>query len=119
IGDATFTDDTGFVTAENHIPQFYTPTFPADTPDGANLNTLMQSIRWTGIDNTGLEDLKVALPNLVPGRVYKLQLLFGDTASARHFNVLMDGRLIYPNFASASYTAGQPNLGVVLTHRFL
>lgn len=119
IGDATFTNDAGFVEAENQIDVFYTPTFGPSEDDG-KLNTLMQSIRWTNAADGGVrDDLVVTIPGLSAGRVYKVQLLFGDNAPVRRWNVYLEDDLLIGNFGPSAYNRGRPNLGTVLSHRFV
>ncbi len=119
IGDATFVAAGEAIAYEHHLPAFFGSSFAVDTPDDTNLNTLMQSILWTAVDGVGRDDLTITLPGLVPGKVYKLQLLIGDPGAARRWNVEVDGDMIHPNFAAASYTKGHTDLGVVLSHRFV
>ncbi|MCI5053551.1 MAG: autotransporter-associated beta strand repeat-containing protein [Pelagibacteraceae bacterium] len=57
--------------------------------DSTNLNTLLGSIKWSndGVDNDA-DDVKVQLSNLTAGKVYKLQMFFGeDSNSSRGFDI--------------------------------
>lgn len=118
VGDATFTDDTGVVTAENEILNWISPVYGPSADDAA-LATVMQSIRWTATGNGGQETLDANLPGLVPGNAYKVQMLFGETTVTRHFGVDVEGSPVLRDFQSAAMGGGNGNLGVVLSHQFI
>jgi hypothetical protein len=124
IGDAAFTSDTGVV-AENHIPGWFPAAFGGATPtaNDTNLNTAMQSIRWSATDGAGTDSVDVTVPGLIPGETYKVQLLFAENTPNhnRHFAVNVEGRTINPDYAEASYRGtDNPNgLGNALVHEFV
>ena len=82
--------------------------------------------------NPALQDVKVDLANLIPGRQYKLQLLFGEQCCpTRTFDISVEGNLISDDFnitnaqgptpmsiAGAavvySFTAGDSTLNILL-----
>lgn len=119
IGDASFTDDTGIIESENEILSWFPSNFTVDTTDDTNLNTLMESIRWTATNSSGLEDVKVNLTGLTPGKVYKLQLLFADPQNARHWAVSIDGDKVATNGYFAAYTGTSAATGAVLVQEFV
>lgn len=121
VGDAQFTTDTGLITAENQISSFTTPNYGATTNDN-NLETIMQSIRWTETGNGGIEDITITLPGLEIGRTYKLQLLFGDNWSQRHCAVDINGSRVVGDLPSAGIQGvygSSPTQGAVLVHQFV
>src|SRR5207247_2104789 len=91
-GDANFTADNApgiTVSAPNAIANWTAPNFGNSAADNV-LGLVYQSIRWANADNPDPEmrKVKVDLANLVVGRRYKLQLLFGENSSAhRIFDV--------------------------------
>ncbi len=118
IGDATFTDDAGVITSEYEILNWIAPNY-GPTADDAALSGVMQSIRWTDSDNGGQESVDVTLPNLVAGRTYKVQMLFADAATDRHFAVDVEGSRVVGDFQVAAMTGAGLELGAVLTHEFV
>ena len=124
IGDANFTTDTG-VTAENHIPGWQATTFGGGTPtaNDQNLRTVMDSIRWSSPNGSGPEDVQVAIPGLIPGNTYKLQLLFGEAGpgSTRHHAVNVEGKDVIRDFAEGSHrgTDNGTGLGTAVVHQFV
>ncbi|MCS7304631.1 MAG: PEP-CTERM sorting domain-containing protein, partial [Thermoguttaceae bacterium] len=118
VGDAQFTTDTGLITAEYQIPTFTTPNYGATSNDN-NLETIMQSIRWTQTGNDGIEDITITLPGLEIGRTYKLQLLVGDNWNNRHFAVDINGSRVVADLPSAGIQGGTTTQGTVLVHQFV
>lgn len=93
IGDAPFTTDTApgiTVTAPNQISNWTIRDFGNSTADNV-LEGVFQSIRW-GVPG---QPVTVQLANTVPGRQYKMQVLFAEGGdSNRRFDVLIDGTLV-------------------------
>lgn len=118
VGNATFTNDAGLVTAEYDLPTWNNPNYGASADDNA-LEGVMQSIRWTDSNDGGLETLSADLPNLVPGRTYKVQMLFGDSGTSRHFAVDIEGSRVMGDFQMGSMSGTTQNRGVVITHEFV
>jgi hypothetical protein len=119
IGDASFTDDTGIIVSENEILNWFPASFTIDTPDDNNLNTLMQSIRYTTTNGVGIEDVKINLTGLTAGKIYKLQLLFGDSDTARHWAISIDGDKVLTDEYIAAYTGTSTAAGAALVHEFV
>ena len=103
IGDADFTLDNSpgiAVTAPNEILNWTNPQLGASAADDA-LETVFQSIRWADLGNgdPNMRAVRVDLASLVPGRNYKLQLLFAEQCCPlRSFDVTVDGVLVADNF---------------------
>lgn len=124
-GDANFTADNApgiTVTANNEIPLWNTPHLGASDADHV-LEFVYQSIRWADNGNAdpAARQLKVDLANLVPGRRYKLQLLFGENGgTGRRFDAFVDGAKIEDDF-STTYAQGSPTMtiaGSAIVHEF-
>ncbi len=114
IGDASFTDDAGVITSENEILNW----FPASFAEG-DLNTVMQSIRWTATNGAGQENVTATVGGLTPGNTYKVQMLFGDAATARHFAVNINGSVVINDFSQAAHTGTATDMGVAVIHEFV
>lgn len=102
-GTANFTADNAggaMVSAWGNFTNWAPREFGAGAADTV-LKTVFRSIRYgnRGEPNPALRTLKVALPNLVQDRKYKLQLLIGDTAAFnRAFDILVNGAMLIPQF---------------------
>ena len=88
------------------------------------VSTVFRSIRWADFANPApaLRTLRVDLANLVPGRRYKLQLLFGEQCcSQRIFDVLVEGALVANDFVTAEAQGGIPltSAGSAVVHEFI
>ncbi len=119
IGDAAFTDDAGIIVAENNIPTWFPAAFPVQTADDTNLNTLMQSIRWSNATNGGIDTVTITLPGLTLGSIYKLQLLTADLATTRHWAIRIDGDRIFADLSAAAHTGTSAALGLAVVHEFV
>jgi hypothetical protein len=101
-GDADFTADTVsgvVVTAPSNIPNWDTPEY-GDTPADNVLEKVTQSIRYGGT-------VRVLLTNLVPGSLYKLQMLFYEKCcGGRGFNIYADGELLAADFSPPNVQGG-------------
>ncbi|MCG8589289.1 MAG: hypothetical protein MJE66_08355 [Proteobacteria bacterium] len=116
IRDAHFTDEASAdadVYAE-HEHTWPAPTFGATSGDNA-LETVMRSIVWSSYPT----DLAVEA-DLVPGQLYKLQLLFWEGCCNRAFDVEIEGQVVQTalNVGNVQGGAGQRTHGVVVTHTF-
>ena len=106
IGNANFTTDSApgiTVTAPNVTENWATPNFGSDSANLA-LRNVFKSIRWANANNANpeLRKVKVDLANLVPGRNYKLQLLFAENGFPhRVFDVFVNGSLLANDFVTA------------------
>lgn len=118
VGDAAFTTDAGLISSEYEIPNWTSPNYGPSTDD-QNLQTVMQSIRWTWTNAAGQENLTVTLPNLVPGRTYKLQMLMADNQVDRHWAVDINGSRVVGDFQSAAMQGATNTQGSVLVHQFV
>ncbi len=124
-GDANFTADnaTGIaVSAPNQIANWAVRSF-GNGADNDVLETVFRSIRWAnfGHSNPDLRTLKVDLANLVPGWHYKLQLLFAENgATARTFDVSVQGTLIVDDFVTATAQGGATSAlaAAAIVHEF-
>jgi CSLREA domain-containing protein len=125
-GDAVFTADNApgiTVHAPNNpIANWNNPDF-GNTAEDDVLETVYRSIRWA--DHRAAEPaartLRVDLAGLVPGRRYKLQLLFGELHdTGRRFDILVDGVRIVDDFDPASAQGGVPMsaTGSAVVHEF-
>lgn len=96
VGDAVFTsENVAGVAVRNataQIANWYRPDFGATDNDNA-LEKIVGNIRHSG------GGANITLSNLVAGRQYKLQLLFGEVCCARGMDVYVDGKLIADEFA--------------------
>jgi hypothetical protein len=119
IGDATFTDDSGIIVAENEILNWFPSGFAVQGDDDTNLNTLMQSIRWSNASDGGIDSVTMTLPGLTVGRIYKLQLLTGDVNTTRHWAISIEGDKVFADFNGAAYTGTSAALGVAVVHEFV
>mmetsp|Transcript_13441 Transcript_13441/g.42540 ORF Transcript_13441/g.42540 Transcript_13441/m.42540 type:complete len:234 (-) Transcript_13441:14-715(-) len=104
IGDASFTNDVGIITAQNQIESWGSANNYGNTANDNALEFLMQSIRWS---NRGVT-FNIALSGLTIGNSYSLQLLFGEKCCNRGFDIFADGQLIKDNF-SANALQGSTN----------
>jgi len=97
VGDANFTDEAGepgvTIVAQNNSPNWHNPNYGGSANDN-NLETVMQSIRWSEIPNP----VTTTMTDLMPGYLYKLQLLFGESCCNRGFDVFLDGALLADDF---------------------
>ena len=104
--------------AVNEIGGWVNPAFPGPlTPNDTNLAQVITSIRYAG------PTINISLPGLLPGRSYKLQLLFAEACCAnRGFDVFAEGTRIVDEFAVATVQGGQsgtPARGAAITHGFV
>ena len=119
-GDALFTDDFQpgiFVNTINEIPNWFAPAF-GDSPGDDNLEFVMQSIRWSPAPNKPSIDLS----GLVPGRAYKLQLLFAEACcDGRAFDIEVEGivRIDEFNISRAQGAVNLQSRGAVATIGFV
>ena len=138
IHDADFTADSAAgitVSAGNQIASggWVIPSLGSSPADDA-LEAVFRDIRWSDVGSAdpALQDVKVDLANLIPGRQYKLQLLFGEQCCpTRTFDISVEGNLIADDFnitnaqgptpmtiAGAavvySFTAGDNTLNILL-----
>jgi hypothetical protein len=101
-GDADFTADNApgvKVVAANNIPSWSNPEY-GDTEADNVIEKVTRSIRFA-------PQWRVELSNLVPGSVYKLQLLFYEQCcSGRGFNISVDGVLVTEAFLPAEAQGG-------------
>ena len=101
-GDADFTADNApgvKVVAANNIPSWSSPEY-GDTEADNVIEKVTRSIRYA-------PQWRVELSNLVPGSVYKLQLLFYEQCcSGRGFNISVDGVLVTEAFLPAEAQGG-------------
>jgi hypothetical protein len=101
-GDANFTADTVAgvkVIAANNIPSWSTPEYGDSEADNV-IEKVTRSIRFA-------PQWRVELANLVPGSVYKLQMLFYEQCCAgRGFNISVDGVPITEAFLPAEIQGG-------------
>ncbi len=113
VGDVSFTSDAepGITLATvNEIPLWITPEY-GDSSNDDNLEFVMQSIRWTPAPGT----VDLDLAGLTAGRVYKLQLFFGEGVNpTRGFDVEIEGLQRVDEFSP-----GSASRGAVITHTFV
>lgn len=118
-GDTTFTADDVpgvAVTAQNNVAAWGFPEL-GDSEADLTLNRVLSSIRWSAAPDRW----RVDLLDLVPGSVYKVQLLFYEQCcSGRGFNVYGDGVVLAENFLPADWQggAGVSGVGVVVSAEF-
>ena len=125
IHDANFTADTApgiSVDAPNEIGFWNNPDFGANAADNA-LEFVFQSIRWADLGNgdPAKRSVKVNLANLVPGRQYKLQLLFGEACCpSRTFDLHVEGTEVISDFVTRVVQGGypMPGAGSAMVHTF-
>lgn len=100
VRDAVFTsENVPGVTVANATSQaaaWYQPDF-GDTENDNNLERIVGNIRHGG------GGANITLANLVVGRNYKLQLMFGEACCARGMDIYVDGKLIADEFAPFEY----------------
>jgi hypothetical protein len=96
VRDAVFTsENVPGVTVRNatsQIAAWYRPDF-GETENDNNLERIVGNIRHGG------GGANITLENLVVGRKYKLQLMFGEACCSRGMDVFVDGKLIADEFA--------------------
>ena len=101
-GDAVFTAETApgvKIVAANNIASWSTPEY-GDSEADNTLEKVTRSIRFA-------PQWRVELANLVPGSVYKLQLLFYEQCcSGRGFNISVDGVPVTEAFLPAEAQGG-------------
>jgi hypothetical protein len=118
IGDATFTSDAGIISAP-HAAEPWGPGLlggiTIDSADDTNLLSVMNGIRFA----TPGVDLTATIPGLIPGKQYKVQMLFADKGINRHWGVWVEGSRVVIDFNGAGYTGTGSDLGVALVHRFV
>lgn len=126
VRDAVFTVDTATpgvtVASTNEIVNWHAPNYGATANDN-NLETVMQSIRWSSAPN----EVVVTANGLLPGRAYKLQLLFADNLQGnpasftRNFDVLLEGNLLVDNYVpgNSQIFASPTTAGAVITEQFI
>lgn len=107
IHDANFTSDSvpGVTISAGHFIAgggWANPNL-GTSPGDDSLEAIFRDIRWSDVTSV-TPDVNVTLANLVPGRQYKLQLLFGEQCCPqRTFDVSVEGILLADDF----------NMGVV------
>ncbi len=114
IRDADFTSDSApgvTYSAANQINDWGSPSY-GDTSNDDRLESMMKSIRW----NTG--SMSVDLANVIPGKQYKLQLLFHELGTARGFNVIVEGTTIVPNFIPGAIQGNDASRGALVSYEF-
>jgi hypothetical protein len=125
-GDAVFTaDDAPGITVHapnNPIAIWNNPDF-GNTAEDDVLETVFRSIRWADhlASDPAARTLRVDLAGLVPGRRYRLQLLFGEAGAAgRRFDILVDGARIVDDFDPTTAQGGVPmtTAGSAVVHEF-
>lgn len=120
IGDATFTEsdvEGVTVTAINSIGVGgWGASSYGDSAGDDVLELIMQSIQWS----PNPSPVTVDLANLVPGKRYKLQLLFYEQCCSRAFDVVVEGETIADEFAPFVIHGGTGNAsrGAVLSYEF-
>lgn len=118
VRDASFTgqtvDGVTILQAPSPIETYFNATF-GDTPNDDVLELAVASIRHGG------GGARIILSNLVAGSEYKLQLLFGESGSARGMDVFVDGKLIADEFAPFVLMGGvnQTEKGAVVSYGFI
>jgi hypothetical protein len=121
VRDAIFTGQTteGFrwVGANAEIGAYHNAAY-GDTPNDDVLEAAMLSIRHAGANNG---TIRLIFSNLVVGAEYKIQLLFGESGSARGFDVLVNGKLVVDEFAPFITMGGvnETAKGAVVTYNFV
>ncbi len=121
VGNATFVPYTAIAgltqDAANQIDAWVNPAFASPTTNDNNLAQVIRSIRY------GAPTVNIAIPGLLPGRSYKLQLLFAESCCAnRGFDVWAEGALIADEFAPAVVmggASGSPTRGAAIVHGFV
>ncbi len=96
VRDAVFTSENvpgvRVLNATSQIAAWYRPDF-GETENDNNLERIVGNIRHGG------GGANITLANLVVGRKYKLQLMFGEQCCSRGMDVYVDGKLIADEFA--------------------
>ncbi len=118
IRDAEFTADNApgvTLAATQQIPAWVTMNLGSSAADD-RLETVMQSIRWSDNPNT----VNITLDSVVPGRDYKLQLLFAESnaTTARAFDIFVEGKRVLPTYDTGYYQQGSFTRGVAVTYEF-
>lgn len=117
VRDAVFTsENVPGVTIRNatsQIAAWYRPDFGETENDNA-LERIVGNIRHGG------GGANITLTNLVAGRNYKLQLLFGEQCCSRGMDIYVDGKLIADEFAPFEYMGeiNNPLQAAVVTYEF-
>ncbi len=100
VRDAVFTSENvpgvTVANATSQIAAWYNPDF-GDTDNDNNLERIVGNIRHGG------GGANIRLANLVVGRKYKLQLMFGEACCSRGMDIYVDGKLIADEFAPFEY----------------
>jgi hypothetical protein len=99
--------------ATSQIAAWYRPDFGETENDNA-LERIVGNIRHGG------GGANITLANLVVGRSYKLQLLFGEQCCSRGMDIYVDGKLIADEFAPFEYMGeiNNPLQAAVVTYEF-
>jgi hypothetical protein len=96
VRDAVFTSENvpgvTVLNATSTAAAWYVPDF-GETENDNNLERIVGNIRHGG------GGANITLANLVVGRKYKLQLMFGEQCCSRGMDVFVDGKLIADEFA--------------------
>jgi hypothetical protein len=104
-GDADFTADNVagvVVTAPSNIPNWDLPEYGESAADNV-IEKVTQSIRFG-------PTMRVLLSNLVPGSLYRLQMLFYEQCCiGRGFNIYVDGELVTGDFSPPAIQGGVNN----------
>jgi len=117
VRDAVFTSENvpgvTVANATSTIVAWYRPAF-GDTPNDNALEKIVGNIRHGG------NGANIKLANLVAGRKYKLQLMFGEVCCSRGMDIFVDGKLIADEFAPYVIMDGINNLakGAAVTYEF-
>jgi hypothetical protein len=117
VRDAIFTSENvpgvSVLNATSMIAAWYRPDF-GDTENDNNLERIIGNIRHGG------GGANITLANLVVGRNYKLQLMFGEACCARGMDIYVDGKLVADEFAPFEYMGeiNNPAQAAVVAYEF-
>lgn len=122
VRDAFFTSDAGqgFVVLSQYVAAGWRASQLSETDNDLALDIVMSAIRWSDVNNVARPNVVVELQNLVPGTLYKLQLLFGEVVWPHGFDISFNGVQIADDFAPYQFQGGFNimNNGVVFTYQF-
>lgn len=99
--------------ALNEIPNWHAPDYGNTAADDV-LEGVMQSIRWAGAPDT----VRLQLAGTVPGKRYKLQLLFAETGPNRGFDVLVEGGVVADDFFPGVVMGNTNTQGAMVSYEF-
>ena len=124
IHDANFTADTdpgiSIITSHNIASGGWALPALGSSPGDDALEAVFRDIRWSDV-TSGIPDVTVTLANLIPGRQYKLQLLFGEQCCPqRTFDISVEGTLLSDNFNTGVAQGPVPMTyaGAAVVHTF-